>query len=192
MDWLKKLLEGKGLAEDQVKAIVDGVEDNYKTFIPKQRFDEVNEAKKQAEASVRERDTQLTELKKSVGDNDALTQKINELQTANKQAATDYENKIKDMSVTSAIEKALGTAQAKFPDLLLGKIDRSKVELLQDGTVKGLEDQITTLKTNYKDLFGETVIIGGPPGMGGNPNPIPDLSDASDSDFFQKSIYGNK
>jgi hypothetical protein len=32
---LKKLLEGKGLSDEQIKAIVEGVEANYTGYVPK-------------------------------------------------------------------------------------------------------------------------------------------------------------
>lgn len=62
MDWLKELLKAQGLTEAQITAIVQGVEGHYTGWVPKTRFDEVNEAKKAAEAAIQDRDKQLTEL----------------------------------------------------------------------------------------------------------------------------------
>jgi hypothetical protein len=155
------------------------------TWFPKDKFNEVNEAKKQLETDLKDRDTQLADLKKSAGDNEELKKQIDQLQKDNKKAAENYDAKIKDVTVTSAIEKALTSAKAKFPDLLIGRIDKSKIELLQDGTVKGLEDQIKPLKENYKDLFGEEKIVGGDPGKGGNPDPEPDVSKMTDEEYYR-------
>jgi membrane-associated HD superfamily phosphohydrolase len=192
MDWLKKLLQAQGMTEEQITAIVGGVEENYKSHIPKHRFDEVNEAKKQLETDIKDRDTQLSDIKKSAGDNEELKKQIGLLQTDNIKKDEDYQAKIKDISVTSAIEKALTAANAKFPDLLLGKIDKEKIELLQDGTIKGLEDQLTPLKESYKDLFGETKIVGGQPGSGGNPDPNPDPSKMTDEEFYKQALKEEK
>ncbi|MCY9511713.1 phage scaffolding protein, partial [Paenibacillus larvae] len=83
MEWLKKLLKGKGLTGEQIASIVGGVEENYKGYIPKHRFDEVNEAKKQLEVDIKDRDKQLSELKKNVGDNEELKKQIEQLQGEN-------------------------------------------------------------------------------------------------------------
>jgi hypothetical protein len=181
------------LGEEMYKQVMEKLGDKHKiaivsdgNWIPKDTFNQVNEAKKQLETDLKDRDNQLVELKKNAGDNETLKQQIGELQKANKTAADGYEAKIKDMQISAAIEKGLSAANAKFPDLLIGKIDKSKIELLQDGTVKGLEDQLTPLKESYKDLFGEERIAGGTPGGGGNPNPGPDTSQMSDEEYFRQ------
>ncbi|CAM4185701.1 phage scaffolding protein [Paenibacillus alkaliterrae] len=165
------------LGEELYKQVIEKLGDKHKVavisdgnWIPKDTFNQVNEAKKQLETDLKDRDKQLTDLKKSAGDNETLKQQISVLQEDNKKSAGDYEAKIKDMKVAAAIEKALGAANAKFPDLLLSKVDKAKIELLQDDTVRGLEDQIKTLKESYKELFGEDKLTGGNPGKGNNPN----------------------
>ena len=64
-------------------------------YVSKTRFDEVNEAKKNAEALVKERDGQLETFKKSAGDSEALNQQIADLQEANKVAVKEYEANLK-------------------------------------------------------------------------------------------------
>lgn len=181
----KQLMEKLG-DKHKVAVVSDG------TWFPKDKFDAVNEAKKQLEVDIKDRDTQLGELKKNVGDNEEFKKQIGQLQADNKKKDEDYQSKLKDISVTSAIEKALTAANAKFPDLLLGKIDKAKIELLQDGTIKGLEDQLAPLKESYKDLFGETKIIGGQPGGGGNPDPNPDPAKLSDEEFYKQALKEEK
>ena len=68
----KEALIALGLTEEQASKVLEG----YTGYVPKSRFDEVNEAKKKAEANVKERDKQLEELKKSSGDADALKAEI--------------------------------------------------------------------------------------------------------------------
>lgn len=161
-------------------------------WFPKDKFNEINEAKKQLETDMKARDKQLDQLKKDAGDSKELQDKITLLEDANKKTSEDYEAKIKDISVSSAIEKALVGANAKFPDLLMGKIDKTKIEVLQDGTVKGLEDQLKPLKESYKDLFGEDKVSGIKPNNGDNPNPNPDLSTMSDDEFFRQQMKDQK
>ena len=75
-----------GVAEDVADKIVALAADELKGYIPKARFDEVNEAKKNAEALVKERDGQLTELKKTAGASEELLKKIGDLEASNKAA----------------------------------------------------------------------------------------------------------
>lgn len=153
MEWLKKLLEGKGLTEEQIKSIVDGVEKNYDGFVPSHRFNEVNEAKKQLESDLKDRDKQLTDLKKSVGDNEDLKKQIDQLQTDNKKKDEDYQTKLKDMAVTSAIKLAVA-GEVHDPDLLLGILDKSKIEIDENGNIKtGLDDQVKALRESKAFLF---------------------------------------
>jgi DNA-binding transcriptional MerR regulator len=102
MEWLKKLLEAQGLNEAQIKAILEGVTANYTGFVPPHRFEEVNTAKKQLEEDIKERDKQLTELKKNAGDNAALQEQITKLQADNKAATEKYEADMKDLRLSTA------------------------------------------------------------------------------------------
>jgi hypothetical protein len=179
MEWLKALLKAAGYEDSKIDSLIGDVNKELpKHFVPKDKFNEVSEAKKQAETAVADRDKQLDDLKKSSGDAEALKAQITKLQEDNNTAKTKYESELKNLQINTAIEKALTTAKAKHPDLLTGKIDKSKIELLADGTVKGLDDQIKPLQESYKELFASEDSGGGqfqfkgfkPPegGSGGN------------------------
>lgn len=177
-------LKGKGKdGKDLSLLINDGI-----SWIPKDEFNKVNEAKKALEAEITNRDTQLKELSEKAKGNAELELKIKELTESNTKSKSEYDTKIKDITISNEIEKALLKSNAKFSDLLVGKFDKSKIELLQDGTVKGIDEQITSLKETYKELFGETKIVGQQPNLnGGNPRHTPELDEMSDADYY-KSI----
>lgn len=139
-----------GLSEEQITKIMGGVEEKYKGYVPKHRFDEVNEAKKQLETDLKDRDKQLTDLKKSVGDNEDLKKQIETLQNDNKAKDEQYQTKIKDMQVSTAIKLAL-TGEAHDPDLIAGLLDKSKIEINEDGT----DDQVKALRESKAFLFVE-------------------------------------
>ena len=83
----KKQLLALGLTEEQADKVLAG----FEGYVPSTRFNEVNEAKKNAEALLAERDNQLVELKKNLGENDKLKKQIETLEAENKTAKENYE-----------------------------------------------------------------------------------------------------
>lgn len=149
----KDELKNLGLTDDQVEKVLAG----YKDFIPKSRFDEVNEAKKNAEALIVERDKQIEELKKSAGASDDLKKQIEQLQADNKAAVEAKDAEIKQIKINNAVNTALISAGAKNVKAALALLNLEKAELADDGTVKGLKEQIDALKTadDSKFLFND-------------------------------------
>ena len=90
-----------------------------------------------------------------------------ELEEANKQTKKDYEARIRDMKLTSAIKDQL--TDCKYPDLVADKFDRSKLILAEDGSVSGLTEQLKTVKETYKELFTPPVSGKTPPNNGKTP-----------------------
>lgn len=164
----KEDLVAKGLTPEQADAVLAIYTEELKGFIPKSRFDEVNDAKKELTTQLADRDKQLKDLKDSAKDSEALTAKITELEEANKQTKETYEAKIKDMRLTAAIKEQL--TDCKYPDLVADKFDRSKLILAEDGTVSGLTDQLKAVKETYKELFTPGV-AGRTPDHNGNTPP---------------------
>ncbi|MGF7049150.1 hypothetical protein J2T13_003658 [Paenibacillus sp. DS2015] len=128
---------------------------NDGNWFPKEKFDEVNTAKKQAETDLKDRDTQLVDLKKSTGDNKALQDQITQLQTDNKTASDKYEADVKVLRINTALKLALAS-DTHDPDLVAGLLDRAKIELDESGNVKsGLDEQIKSLRESKAFLFAE-------------------------------------
>lgn len=147
-------VKGKGKDGKDLDLIV-----NDGNYIPRIKFNEVNDKVKVLEADIATRDTQIKTLGESVKGNADLTKQITDLTAINAKAKADYDSKIKDIQITTAAEKALTAAQAKHVDLLMSKVDRSKLVIDNDKII-GLDEQVTTLKETYKDLFGETRVTG--------------------------------
>lgn len=148
-----------GIDEELAQKAADASAEELKGFIPKTRFDEVNEAKKNAEALVKERDGQLETLKASAGDSEALKQQIADLQKANKEAADKYAEDLKQMQIDNAVDKAITAANGKNAKAIKALLNLEKAELSDDGTVKGLAEQLEAL-TKAEDssmLFGSGV-----------------------------------
>ena len=150
----EELMTIEGMTDAIADAVIKANAEELKSYIPKTRFDEVNEAKKNAEALIKERDTQLEALKGASGDIDALKKQIEELQTANKTAKSEYDASIKRMQIDNAVNAALHAAGGKNTTAIKALLkDLDKAELGEDGTVKGLDEQIKALVKSDAYLF---------------------------------------
>ena len=139
-----------GLSEEQAIKAAEASAEELKGFIPKSRFDEVNEQKKKLDEDIKIRDKQLEELKKV--DAEGLKAQIEKLQDENKTAKEKYQAEIKQIQLDNAVEKALINAKAKNTKAVKALLDLEKVEL--DGeTVKGLDDQIKKLTEGEDSKF---------------------------------------
>lgn len=171
---MKEKLIALGLTDEQVSSILD----MFKGYIPPERFNEVNEAKKNAEAQIAEREKQLEALKKSVGDNESLKAQIEKLQGENKATKEKYESDLKSLKINSAIDTALTANGAKNLKATKALLDLEKIKL--DGEkVSGIDDQIKSLLSgeDTKFLFNVKTEPEVPKGMkageGGKPSEKP-------------------
>ena len=166
-------------------------------WIPKDKFDKVNGDKKELQTQVDSLKDISTKYEALQGDVakwkdeaatvPALQKKMKEweeestdlqakLKANDEQIKTfdekeqQYQQQLKETKITGEIEKSL--AGAKYPELLMSKIDKSKIELAEDGSVKGIKEQLDTLKETYKDFFGEVKHAGHPPNPGASPSPV--------------------
>lgn len=165
-----------GLDEETAKKVETASAEELKGFIPKTRFDEVNTEKKTLEASLKERDTQLEALKNST-DIEGLKKQITDLQTTNKKSEEDHALEIKNLKINAAVDTALVNAKAKNMKAVRALLDLEKAELIEDGTIKGLADQIKKLVSadDSKFLFEtsekKTTMKGAAPAESGKEEP---------------------
>lgn len=155
MEWLKALLEKAVITDGKldIDGLMKSIKEEFpKNAVPKAEFNTLNDTKKDLEKQIGERDKQLKDLQDKVKGNEELEKTIKELQDVNKVTKETYEAKLKDLKIETAIQAKL--TDAKHPELLIGKIDKSKLSLSEDGSqVFGIDEQITALKETYKDLF---------------------------------------
>lgn len=144
----KEQLIALGLTEEQANSVVTG----FGQMIPKSRLDEKIEEVKGLNATITERDGQLEELKKV--DAKGLQAKIDELQSANETAKTEYEEKMQKQSYDFALERALADAKVKNPKAVKALLDTEAIKL--DGEkLLGLDEQLKTLAESDGYLFAE-------------------------------------
>lgn len=145
---MKEKLLALGLSEEQVTQVLE----QFKGYVPPERFNEINEAKKTAENAIAERDKQLADLKKGVGDNEELKKQIETLQAENKATKEKYESDIQTMRINNAIDQALTGAGAKNLKAVRALLDLEQIKI--DGeAVTGIEEQIKTLTSADDSKF---------------------------------------
>ena len=140
----KEELVKLGLDEETAEKVANASAEELKGFVPKSRFDEVNNAKKTAEDTVKERDQQIESLK-SAGNVDDLKQQITTLQNENKAKDKAHAAELLKVRIDSDVEAALTEAKAKNHKAVKALLDLEKAELGDDGKVKGLREQIAAL-----------------------------------------------
>lgn len=148
----RKFLEDLGLTREQVDSIM--TENGRDIEAAKSDYETLKQQLEAQTAQMAERDAQLETLKKSAGDNEALTKQIADLQAENTAAKEKYESDMKELKIVTAIKLVVGES-AQDADLVAGLFDKSKLILSEDGKVTGLEEQLKSLKKEKAFLFKE-------------------------------------
>lgn len=161
-----------GLDEETAKKCETASQEELKGYIPKGRFDEVNNAKNTAEALVKERDGQLETLKNSAGDVEALKKQIGDLQKANKDAADAHAAEIKKLQREAVDNELLTAAKAKNNKAVLALLDAIEDTVDIDGYRTKRNEQLEAIQKSDSYLFdakdSKKQFKGAAPGESGN------------------------
>lgn len=168
MEFLKEIL-GDDLYE-QVKTKVSSynekadkdkkvsiVDVNNGEFVAKAKYDQLKTDLDNTKTSLNTANTTIADLKKNNGDNADLQAKITAYESEKANLEKAHKETTEKLIKEGAIKDALYHEKAKFPELLLGKFDLSKITLDEKGekVVSGIEEQMKSNKETYKDLFEE-------------------------------------
>ena len=105
----KEDLIALGLTEEQAQKVLDAV----KEYVPKAQLLEAEKERDGLKATVKERDKQLEDLRKSSGDNAALQQQIADLQKANEDQRKAHDSEIAQLKLDNAVDSALMAARSE-------------------------------------------------------------------------------
>jgi hypothetical protein len=142
----KQVMEKVG--DKKIAVVSDG------NWFPKEKFDTVNNDNKELKTQLKQRDTQLEELKTKATGNQELTKQINDLKAANEKTTTEYQQKLESQAFDHALDRAITGAKGKNPKAIKALLDTEKLKL--DGEkILGFDDQIKGLKESEKYLFDE-------------------------------------
>lgn len=175
----RKFLEEMGLEKEQIDKILD--ENSQDIGKAKGDLEKVQNDLNTANTEIgtlkntlKERDGQLETLKNSKDDVEGLKQQIQTLQNENKAKDDTHAAEIRQLKVDSAVNAALMAAHAKNTKAVVALLELENAELLDDGTIKGLDEQIKKLQTaeDSKFLFDDGAskkqFKGAKPGESGN------------------------
>ena len=147
-----------GIDEELASKCEKASSEELKNYVPYERFKELVDEKNKLKTDIADRDKQFETLKNSSGDVEAMKEQIATLQAENKSKDEAHAAEIRQMKINSALESALISSKAKNLTAVKALIkDLDKAELLDDGSIKGLEEQITALKKSDSYLFEEAV-----------------------------------
>lgn len=186
MKFLEKILSEKTLAALKVKLgeklvseidlatgdfAIDVAEEK---FIPKHKFDEVNNLLKDSKAQIDARDKQITDLGTKAKGNEELTNQINALKSENEKAAREYDSKLLAREREFAIDTYLAGQKVRNLKAVKALLNQESI-VMSDGKLTGHEEQIKALKQSDGYLFEEEPV---PPKKGGlKPNGTPNPND---------------
>ncbi|WP_411955141.1 phage scaffolding protein [Alkalibacillus sp. S2W] len=143
--------------DEKVAVVSDG------SYIPKEKFDEKLQEAKDYKQQVEERDNQLDELSKKAQGNEELTQQLEDLKTQNQQTKDEYEQQLQQQAFDHALDKTLTSENVRNPKAVKALLDMDTIKLEEDN-LKGLDEQLNSLKENEPYLFESE------DGGDGNPN----------------------
>lgn len=151
---LQEILKAIGLSEEQINKIMGDMkankiftasEENLDTRYGKLKTDHDSVTNQLAEAN-----KLIGELKKGTSGNEALQEKIGEYETT---IAT-LQKQLKQEKLDSAVKIALLESNCRDVDYITFKLkEKGELSLDDSGKVKGMEDKLAALKTQFPNQF---------------------------------------
>lgn len=187
----KELLIENGLTDEQAEAVLEIYNTEIKGYVPKADYDTAKGQIDTLEKTVKDRDKQLKDIGKNVGDNEELKNQITKLQNDNKTAAEKYKAEIEQLKINSAVDMALTKAGAKTLKACKALLDNDNIKLDNEGNITGLDEQIKSLSEaeDTKYLFNTETFKGA---RVGNSSLDPEPADTSKMNYTELCAYMEK
>lgn len=160
----KEQLKELGLTDEQVESVWADYGQNY---VPKAQFNAKNDELKSLKSEV-------GVLKKANKDNEDFVKQIEALQKTAKETEQQYQAKIEQMKLDTAIDSAVRAVKGRNVKAIRAMLNMDSVKL-EDGKLIGIDEQLTALKGSDEYLFESDKpsvkgVIPGEEKSGGAPN----------------------
>ena len=151
---LQEILKSQGLNDEQIESVVGEMKQNKIFTSGEENLDiRYNKLKGEHDSKIEEltkANQLIDELKKSNKGNEDLQSKISEYETT----IADLNAKLEATQIQSAVKVALLENKAMDIDYLTFKLkEKGELKLDKDGKIKGIDDMITGLKTQFPNQF---------------------------------------
>lgn len=149
----REALKKMGLTDEQIEDVMKAHGQSVNEL--KEQVSEVDTLNSQIDdyqKQIDERDKQLDELSKKAKGNEKLTSEINELKKQNKETKEEYEAKLNEQAFNHKLSDALKGASVRNVKAVEALLDLDIVKL-EDGELKGLNEQMESLKESDPYLF---------------------------------------
>lgn len=151
---LNEILKSQGLTDDQIKTIAGEMKQN-KIFTAGEENLDIRYGKLKTDfenltAQHGESTKLIEQLKAGTKDSQNLQQKITDYESQ----VSQLQEQLKNTQIESAIKVALLSAKATDIDYMTFKLkEKGDLELCEDGKIKGIDDKIAGLKTQFPTQF---------------------------------------
>ncbi len=124
---------------------------NTGEYVAKSEYDSLGETLKSKEAELETANNLITDLKNSSNGNEDFQTKITGYETD----IANLQEQLEETRLNSAVEVALLSAKASDIGYLMFKLTEKgeKLELDENGNIKGWKDKLTGLKTQFPNMF---------------------------------------
>lgn len=154
---LQEILKAMGLSEEQITKILSDMKAN-KIFTAGEenldtRYGKLKTEHENVNNQLTEANTLIEQLKKGTSDNEALQSKISGYETT----VSELQNQLAEERLDSAVKIALLTAKCTDVDYITFKLkEKGELSLDEDGKIKGMDDKLAALKTQFPNQFEST------------------------------------
>lgn len=150
--------------EIEKQKVLDAIDESKSGMVPRSRLNDKNAEIEELKAEISNRDEQIAKLQDSVKDDSEIQKELEEV----KQQNAEWQSKYQESQLNNAVKLAVAK-EANDANDILAFINQDELELQEDGTVKGLDKAIESLKESKPYLFADNVPKGNTPQDGNNP-----------------------
>lgn len=152
----QEYLTSKGLTEEQVQGVIDGMGENKFFLASEEKMDErypkIKAENEQLKSQLESNQKDIETLKKSAEGNEELTKKLTDLQAAFDNSKAESESALKEQQKEFAIKLALKDSGTLDENIIMGLLNKDIINITDDGLM-GLKDQIEKIQGEKPFLF---------------------------------------